>query len=67
MKTGDLVKVKCITRAQIRRNMMSNEPVVNQVGIVIEVAENACKVLFSSLGGNIRTFLKSNLEIIACE
>ena len=62
MKIGDLVKVKFITEAQVRRNMMSNEP-VNEIGVVIEVAENACKVFFPGRD-QFRTFLQSSLEVI---
>ena len=62
MKIGDLVKVRFVTGAQIRRNMMSNEP-VNEIGVVIEVAENACKVFFPGRD-QFRTFLQSSLEVI---
>jgi hypothetical protein len=62
MKIGDLVKIKFVTEAQVRRNMMSKEP-INLPGIVIEVAENACKVFFPSQD-QFRTFLQSSLEII---
>jgi hypothetical protein len=62
VKVGDLVKVKFVSEAQVSRNMMSNEP-VNKVGVVIEVAENSCKVFFPERD-QFRTFLQSSLEII---
>ena len=62
MKVGDLVKVKLVSEAQVSRNMMSNEP-VNKVGVVIEVAENACKVFFPGRD-QFRTFLQNSLGII---
>ena len=63
MIVGDLVKIKFVTGASARRAMMSNQP-VNELGIVIEVAENACKVMFPTIKGKIRTFLKSSLEVL---
>jgi len=64
MKVGDLVKIKFMTGASARRAMMSNEP-IGMPGVVIETAENACKVMFPHLKGNIRSFLKSSLEVIS--
>ena len=64
MKVGDLVKIKFMTGAIARRAMMSNEP-IGMPGVVIEAAENACKVMFPHLKGNIRSFLKSSLEVIS--
>jgi len=67
MKPGDLVKRKFVTHASLRRAKALGMESPSEPGIIIEAAENACKVVFPSLGGNIRTFLKSSLEIIACE
>ena len=64
MNIGDLVKIKFATGASARRAMMSKEP-VNEPGIVIEVEEGACKVMFPSIKGKIRSFLKSSLEVIS--
>ena len=63
MKIGDLVKIKFMTGASARLAMRREEP-VNEPGIVIEVAENACKVMFPTVKGKIRSFLKSSLEVI---
>jgi len=64
VKVGDLVKIKFATDASARRAMMSKEP-TNEPGIVIEVEEGACKVMFPSIKGKIRSFLKSSLEVIS--
>jgi len=64
MKIGDLVKIKFVTEGQIRRNMMSHEP-IDQTGLVIEVAENACKVMFPFKHNEVRSFLKSSLEVVS--
>ena len=63
MKIGDLVKIKFVTGASARRAMMANEP-VNAPGLVIEVAENACKVMFPHRNNQIRSFLKSSVEVV---
>ena len=64
MKIGDLVKIKFVTEGQIRRNMMSNEP-VNQTGLVIEMVDNACKVMFPFKHNEVKSFLKSSLEVVS--
>jgi len=64
MKIGDLVKIKFVTGGIASKAMSKEEP-VNEPGMVIEVAENACKVIFPSLKGNIRSFLKSSLEVVS--
>ena len=64
MKIGDLVKIKFEQMAWPGKAMSREEP-VNEPGMVIEVAENACKVIFPSLKGNIRSFLKSSLEVVS--
>jgi len=64
MKKGDLVRIKFISNAQIKRNMMSKEP-VNEIGIVIEVAEKACKVMFPSANNKIRSMLQTSLDVIS--
>jgi len=63
IKIGDLVQIKLISCAQVRRNMMSNDP-VNKLGIVVEVTENTCEVMFPTNGGKVHLFLMSNLEVI---
>jgi hypothetical protein len=64
VKIGDLVKRKFVTFAQARRVKSMNENIdIDEVGIVVEVAENACKVLFVEKN-QIRSFLQSSLEII---
>ena len=69
MKVGDLVKRRrdpsILSRAPSKYMSKEKQPTVNEPGIVIEMAENACKVIFPSLGGNIRSFLKSSLETIS--
>jgi len=61
MKIGDLVRMKSI---KILPSQSPLEKISNEPGLVIEVAENACKVIFAGLDGNIRSFLKSSLEVI---
>ena len=65
MKIGDLVKMKDNREAKWR-TYKTIEKIPGEPGLVIEVAENACKVIFPSLDGNIRSFLKSSLEVV-CE
>ena len=65
MKIGDLVKMKELKGVKWR-TYKSIEKIPGEPGLVVEVAENACKVIFPSLDGNIRSFLKSSLEIV-CE
>ena len=64
MKPGDLVKVRFRLEAEIEYNMMTKEP-INQIGIVIETAENACKVMFSNRNNEVRNFMKSSLEVVS--
>ncbi len=66
MKVGDLVEVKFRKEffSGFEHNMMTKEP-VNQVGIVVEMAENACKVMFSNRNNEIRNFMKSSLEVVS--
>ena len=49
---------------RIKHNMMTKEP-INQIGIVIETAENACKVMFSNRNNEVRNFMKSSLEVVS--
>ena len=68
MNIGDLVKRKFIPGAELAiasTNPQRKDNHINTPGIVIEVAGNACKVVFPSLNGNIRSFLKSSLEVIS--
>ena len=67
MKVGDLVRIKFTTMASMRRskNFMGHDP--TEPGIVIEVAENACKVIFPQSNGKIRSFIKEGLEVISRE
>ena len=66
MKVGDLVKIKFMPDAveALKKDWMSNEP-IDVPGVVIEAAENACKVMFPHLKGDIRSFLKSSLEVVS--
>lgn len=63
MKIGDLVKMKELKGVKWR-TYKSIEKIPGEPGLIVEVAENACKVIFPSLDGNIRSFLKSSLEIV---
>ena len=63
MKIGDLVKRKFVTYSQMCRVKSMNED-IDEVGIVIEIAESACKVLLTEKN-QIRSFLKSSLEVIS--
>ena len=63
IKVGDLVKRR-LPESALSSKAMSNEKYLKEPGIVIEVAENACKVIFPSLSGNIRSFLKGSLQVI---
>ena len=68
MKIGDLVRRKFVPGAELAiasTNTPSKGNNINTPGIVIEVAENACKVVFPPLNGNIRSFLKSSLDVIS--
>ncbi len=64
MNIGDLVKIKFVQMARAGKAMSREEP-VNEPGMIIEVAENACKVIFPSLKGKPRSFLKSSLEVVS--
>lgn len=57
MKIGNLVKIK-------RPGVIATSSPMNNLGIVIEVLENACKVMFPCANGLIKCFMKSSLEII---
>jgi len=63
MKIGDLVKMK-EPKGTKWRTYKSIEKIPGEPGFVIEIAENACKVVFPSLDGDIRSFLKSSLEVV---
>ena len=62
MKLGDLVKLKFESR--FTSNSMTTEP-AGQAGLVVEMAENACKVMWHSRDGIIRSHLKSSLEVVS--
>ena len=67
MKTGDLVRVKFTPEGILGNHpnkFWAHEFPEDNFGIVIETAENACKVIFPASDGDIRTFLKSSLEIV---
>ena len=63
MQMGDLVKRKFVTRASMRRAKSMNVN-MDEIGIVIELAENACKVLFTQKN-QVRSFLQNSLEVIS--
>ena len=68
MKIGDLVRRKFVPGVELAIASTNTSPKDNNIntpGIVIEVAGNACKVVFPSLNGNIRSFLKSSLDVIS--
>jgi hypothetical protein len=63
VKVGDLVKIKWITFASMRRAKRMGRP-VDKAGLVVEESCNVAKVVFPSTGGKIFTFVKSNLEVV---
>jgi len=64
MKVGDLVKMKWMTFASMRRARENGYP-ADVPGIVVEEAHNGVKVVFPSCGKKIHTFLKESMEVIS--
>jgi hypothetical protein len=63
MKVGDMVKIRFSTFAAMRRAKHLGEP-IDEIGFVVSVAENACKVVFPSRG-QVRSLLQRNLEDVS--
>ena len=63
MKVGDLVKIKWITFASMRRQKHMGKP-VGEPGLVLEAAGGSAEILFPSQGGKTHKFPLSRLEII---
>jgi hypothetical protein len=62
MQVGDLVRIKFATYSSMHRaKAMGND--IKSTGIVVEVAENACKVWWTNTN-KINPYLRSSLEII---
>ena len=64
MKIGNLVKIKCFPYSRFK-NKMHKDELMGQLGIVVEAAENVCKVLFPTRNGIIKNCMKNNLEVIS--
>jgi len=64
MKVGDLVKIKWVTFASMRRARSQGRP-VDELGLVIEEHRGAVKVVFPSKGRKTFAFVKKNLEVIS--
>jgi exosome complex RNA-binding protein Csl4 len=62
VRKGDLVRRKFVTYSSMKRSKAMSKH-KDDIGIVVSVAENACKVLFTDTG-QIRSFLNSSLEVI---
>ena len=63
MKVGDLVRRRFVLGSIASSH--STEHHNNEAGIVVEVANNACKVIFTSRGGEIRSFIRDSLEVVS--
>ena len=64
MKIGDLVRRKFMTFASMRRAQRQLGCDPQELGVVIEESNNACKVMFPGSNGIIRSYMKSSLEVI---
>ena len=64
MKVGDLVKIKWITFAQMRRAKYMGRP-SDELGVVEGVHQNACKVIFPSLNDKPHTYVSGDLEVVS--
>ena len=64
MKVGDLVKMKWVTFAAMRRARSQGRP-VDEPGLVVEEHRGAVKVVFPSQGRKTFAFVKKNLEVIS--
>jgi hypothetical protein len=64
MKVGDLVKIKWVTFASMRRAKRNRRP-SDEIGLISAIANNACKVVFPLLNSKQHAFVIDDLEVIS--